>query len=196
MEKLEEQLLSMKKLMGLNEDKNSFLLYHGSTHNFDKFSLNFIGSGNGKDVHGFGIYLTDNKEIAEYYSNELNRTQYIYTVKLVNVDLLLDWDSYLDSWVGEKIYRVYETMTENDAELSDMRDTLGLTEGYEDSSLVDSVYGYFVAIFGSKRLASEFLIKCGVDGIKFKSKENGFDSTNYVIFDANNIKILDKEIIE
>lgn len=45
--------------------------YHGSPHIFDKFSLDAIGSGEGAQAFGYGLYFAGRKEIAEFYRNTL-----------------------------------------------------------------------------------------------------------------------------
>jgi len=46
--------------------------YHGSPHVFDKFSLQKIGSGEGAQAYGWGLYFAGKKGIAEYYRNTLS----------------------------------------------------------------------------------------------------------------------------
>lgn len=86
-------------------------------------------------------------------------------------------------------------MTEDDVELSDMMDALGLSDEYYGQSMTSSLYSYLEAILGGKKEASMLLLHSGVDGIYFQSNESGTNTTNYVIFDESNIKILDKEPI-
>lgn len=38
--------------------------YHGTPHKFDKFSIENIGTGEGNQVHGWGLYFAENKNIA------------------------------------------------------------------------------------------------------------------------------------
>lgn len=47
--------------------------YHGSPHEFDRFSLNHIGSGEGHQAFGWGLYFAGRKEIAEFYKRTLSR---------------------------------------------------------------------------------------------------------------------------
>lgn len=198
MKKLNEVLTRQKKLMGINEGINPGLLYRGSTYDIDRFDLSQIKAGQ-RDVHGFGIYLTDNPEIAKFYAMEYggNRTKFIYTVKLVNVDTLLGWEDVIESYQAEEIYRQYSRTEEDENLLSDMADTLGLSDGYYGQHpMTSQLYGYLEAILGSKEAASRLLFNCDINGIVFRSKENGFDSMNYNIFDPSNTRIVDKEIIE
>ena len=41
--------------------------YHGSPHDFDKFSLSKIGTGEGAQVYGHGLYFAEKPGVAAYY---------------------------------------------------------------------------------------------------------------------------------
>ncbi len=45
------------------------LAYHGSPHSFDKFSAEYMGTGEGAQAYGWGLYFTDREDIAKEYSN-------------------------------------------------------------------------------------------------------------------------------
>jgi hypothetical protein len=49
------------------------IVYHGTPHDFDKFSLNKIGSGEGAQVYGWGIYFAQNPAVAKEYQKNLAR---------------------------------------------------------------------------------------------------------------------------
>ncbi|DBA35080.1 TPA_asm: hypothetical protein vir555_00054 [Caudoviricetes sp. vir555] len=49
--------------------------YHGSPHTFDKFSTEKIGTGEGAQAYGYGLYFAGKREIAEYYKTSLTRRQ-------------------------------------------------------------------------------------------------------------------------
>lgn len=46
-------------------------VYHGSPHKFDKFNIEHIGSGEGNQVFGHGLYFADDPEIAKSYAETL-----------------------------------------------------------------------------------------------------------------------------
>lgn len=46
-------------------------VYHGSGANFDKFDLSFMSTGEGAQVHGWGVYLTESKDTAQSYRDKL-----------------------------------------------------------------------------------------------------------------------------
>lgn len=45
--------------------------FHGSPHKFDKFMLDHIGTGEGNQAFGWGLYFAGNKEVAEFYRSML-----------------------------------------------------------------------------------------------------------------------------
>lgn len=51
--------------------------YHGSPHIFDKFSLDKIGTGEGAQAYGYGLYFASKKEIAEHYRKTLSDETYV-----------------------------------------------------------------------------------------------------------------------
>jgi hypothetical protein len=49
------------------------IAYHGSPHEFDKFSLDKIGTGEGAQAYGWGLYFAGKREVAEFYRDKLSR---------------------------------------------------------------------------------------------------------------------------
>lgn len=45
--------------------------FHGSPHKFDKFSLDAIGSGEGAQAYGWGLYFAGDKKVSEWYRERL-----------------------------------------------------------------------------------------------------------------------------
>lgn len=48
--------------------------YHGSPHEFEQFSMDRIGTGEGAQVYGHGLYFAGNPEVARSYEKDLGRT--------------------------------------------------------------------------------------------------------------------------
>jgi site-specific DNA-cytosine methylase len=46
--------------------------HHGSPHNFDRFSTAKIGTGEGAQAYGWGLYFASRKEVAEHYKQSLS----------------------------------------------------------------------------------------------------------------------------
>jgi len=55
--------------------------FHGTPHKVDKFSTDKIGTGEGAQVYGWGLYFAENKRIAENYRRTLTGKQFIKKVK-------------------------------------------------------------------------------------------------------------------
>lgn len=45
--------------------------FHGTPHKFDQFTLDHIGSGEGAQAHGWGLYFAQNREVSEGYRDRL-----------------------------------------------------------------------------------------------------------------------------
>lgn len=45
--------------------------YHGTPHKFDEFSTDKIGTGEGAQAHGWGLYFAENKDVSENYRKAL-----------------------------------------------------------------------------------------------------------------------------
>lgn len=48
--------------------------FHGSPHKFEKFMLEHIGTGEGAQAYGWGLYFAGNREVAEYYRETISTT--------------------------------------------------------------------------------------------------------------------------
>lgn len=46
--------------------------YHGSPHSFDKFSMDAIGTGEGAQAYGHGLYFAENEGVAKKYRDDLS----------------------------------------------------------------------------------------------------------------------------
>ena len=45
--------------------------YHGTPHDFEAFSTNNIGSGEGAQAHGWGLYFAENRDVSDRYRTKL-----------------------------------------------------------------------------------------------------------------------------
>lgn len=61
--------------------------HHGSPHSFDRFSMEAIGTGEGAQVYGHGLYFAESKSVAESYRDGLARNgpQHIYSYDGIEV---------------------------------------------------------------------------------------------------------------
>ena len=49
--------------------------WHGSPHDFDEFDLGAIGTGEGNQVHGWGLYFAKDKKVSKLYKEVLSKAQ-------------------------------------------------------------------------------------------------------------------------
>jgi hypothetical protein len=47
--------------------------FHGSPHRFDRFDLSRVGTGEGAQAYGHGLYFAEDEAIARHYRNKLSR---------------------------------------------------------------------------------------------------------------------------
>ena len=59
--------------------------YHGTPHKFEEFSTGHIGSGEGNQIHGWGLYFAENKEVSEKYRKMLSSIEVYYDNERISV---------------------------------------------------------------------------------------------------------------
>jgi hypothetical protein len=57
--------------------------YHGSPHDFDEFSMEQIGTGEGAQAYGSGLYFAQQEKIAKEYRDNLTKRDFEYEEKLM-----------------------------------------------------------------------------------------------------------------
>ena len=73
--------------------------WHGSPHDFDTFDLGAIGTGEGNQAHGWGLYFAKKKSVSRNYQKELSKRLGTTSPKLFKVEIpdqktMLDEDKY------------------------------------------------------------------------------------------------------
>ena len=53
------------------ETEPGIIAFHGSGADFDEFRLEMIGTGEGAQAYGYGLYFTDSEDIAKFYRNSM-----------------------------------------------------------------------------------------------------------------------------
>lgn len=61
--------------------------WHGSPHDFDEFDLGAIGSGEGNQVHGWGLYFAKDRKVSDLYRRELSLIHDVDKGTLFKVDV-------------------------------------------------------------------------------------------------------------
>jgi len=238
-------------------------IFHGTPHKFDKFSTDKMGTGEGGQAFGWGLYYTDVEKIGEHYAKAISNSksiaesiaQYVYgngytkeqsdalikmpveeQIKLVNDaynkkverinlkeegdfknHLLETQNSIRERFISEAkqvtpyLYEVtlfkgkkpeqytwlewYEPISEGI--LSKVISALK-NEGKATNSEIErmkintnaegvDLYNFCVNVYGSPKEASLFLLRAGIDGVKYDAHNS--KGYNYVVFDDNNVTI-------
>lgn len=182
---------------------NAEIFYHGSCHLFDKFSLSFLGSGEGKSKFGQGIYITSSYKTAALYASKAARANgseccYVYTVevpaltednhifscKSVNGDVA----QRVESVIGEPIPDEVKSAGKHFRKylgnlLTGQRGTVKKMMGKADAAAENAV--------------SEFLNKIGVVYLVWpqaQTKPNG--DTNRAVLNESDIRIIKVEQVQ
>jgi len=58
---------------GVGPGKQGITAYHGSPHSFDRFSMDAIGTGEGAQAYGHGLYFAENEGVARGYRDALTQ---------------------------------------------------------------------------------------------------------------------------
>lgn len=172
--------------------------WHGSPYNFETFASEHIGTGTGRLTHGWGLYFTGDRKVAEKYRDSINKDGSLFKVEIPDDDVLLDTDATFE----EQPQKVKEAITKlYDEEYGDVpidwwtgrqiyQDIILREEGYSDFDEIPGDYEIEMDLdnlAGDSRLASEKLNSIGVKGIKFIGDD---EDTGYVVFDDKAIEVL------
>lgn len=61
--------------------------WHGSPHDFDEFDLGAIGTGEGNQAHGWGLYFAKDKKVSKLYKDVLSKAQSSNKSSLFKVEI-------------------------------------------------------------------------------------------------------------
>jgi len=87
-------------------------VYHGSPHRFEEFDASKIGTGEGAQAYGHGIYFAENPNVAEGYRKTLGEQQNPYkaNVAMSRMAALVDeFDGDVEKAADRFMQSVYET---------------------------------------------------------------------------------------
>lgn len=57
-----------------NGNDDGITAYHGSPHDFDQFDISKLGTGEGNQSYGHGLYFAGNEKIAKHYRDTLTKS--------------------------------------------------------------------------------------------------------------------------
>lgn len=156
-------------------------VYHGTmTPKFDAFSSKKIGSTNQREMGGWGIYLSDNPNVARQYGKN------ILNAEIPN-GTYLELDDTVDNHLAEFILKSNLPFSDIEQFKSDF-----IADDYIYDTTNNQVLEWLKDVLADSKKAMDFIAKAGFIGTKFSDKTNR-DATNYVIFDPTLIKIKDSD---
>ena len=79
--------------------------WHGSPFRFDRFSTENIGTGEGAQAYGWGLYFAGDKEVSEWYRRRLSKgdTGQLYRVDIPDDGNYLPWDKEMPVEQADKV---------------------------------------------------------------------------------------------
>jgi len=181
--------------------------YHGSPHEFQNFSTENIGTGEGNQVFGWGLYFTNKEEIADYYrgNDELVGVKYKVTLWANKQEELLHWKASFENQPKSVQTKVLSFMADflPEKNLQKIKKDLKLPFGKGDEQGLihlntarysgEKIYTLVSKKLGSDKAASKFLYSFGIDGIKYLADGGTGGSTgdvyNYVVFNDGDVTV-------
>jgi hypothetical protein len=96
---------------------NAMVAYHGTPHTIKgNFDINKVGTGEGAQAYGHGMYFAENPNVAEWYKKELGTEILLGNKPLLKANQLVgttknaDLDNYLRSYDGD-VNAIRDTLT-------------------------------------------------------------------------------------
>ncbi|MEM4134702.1 MAG: JAB domain-containing protein, partial [Candidatus Micrarchaeia archaeon] len=128
--------------LGLDIDYEAQTLYHGTPYRFDRFEIQKVGSGEGVQAFGHGLYFTDNIKIAEFYAKNVTLSKQLSALQTLNeqerrelVEKIVDkFYEHIEEMGG---IGSYITKSEYDSAVRDLRDFVN----YGNTAFVYSLTG-------------------------------------------------------
>ena len=150
--------------------------YHGSPHLFEKFAMSKIGTGEGAQAFGHGLYFAENPRVAKGYAGPAG-TMYKTDLPDEAVAKMLDWDKPLSEHSQEAIAAL---------EKSGLLDELRQFYGKEADPLRMTGGEFYRGLAETEAEASKRLMDAGIPGLRYldgMSRKGGTGTSNFVVFD-------------
>ncbi len=106
---LKDNIRFREQGLTVEEAKKPIEAYHGSPHEFDAFDMSKIGTGEGAQSYGYGLYFAENPAVAADYAKKLSDWTTTdptggnkYRVRIhADKEQFLDWDRPLREQAGD-----------------------------------------------------------------------------------------------
>lgn len=159
--------------------------YHGSPHDFDRFSMDKIGTGEGKQAEGFGLYFAENPKVAERYRDNLSHRAGVDSGRVYEVNIDASPEEFVD---------FDSPLTGQPKRVQDWFDGRGVSPMFAGDQSGLELLMLERSAMGDEALAAS-MRDAGIPGIKYKdagSRGAEGGTRNYVVFDDKLISILRK----
>lgn len=187
----------LERFGGREAPPGSKTVYHGTPHTFDEFSSSRIGTGEGAQAFGHGLYFAENQSAASFYKGGAGGNVYSVAIPEESVGRMLDLDAPLTrqpdivrraigdidagggladgtSVVGGGTLRVKPNSLGDPTYWLESGDKSFRLSPSDAERLVgapgtgQAAYQRLATDLGGDRAASEFLRSRGVDGLRYK----------------------------
>ncbi len=159
--------------------------FHGSPHDFDRFSTDYPMTGEGSQLHGQGLYFTENENVARQYKNKPRKDP----GKMYEVNINADRSTFvkLDKPISDQPKNVQLAYQKFMQESPKDKNVFGEAETETEH----------FRRFTQSPLGAEIMKSEGVPGIEYgdaftRHKSDEKQSKNFVIFDDELIEISKK----
>lgn len=99
-----QQASSFNNIITENGEVYNQSAYHGTPHSFEQFDLGAIGTGEGAQVHGWGLYFAADKKIAdERYRKRLTNDQYVIETDEATYYFDIEKQDWVDKKTGQPV---------------------------------------------------------------------------------------------
>jgi len=174
-------------------------VYHGSPHKFDKFDMSKIGTGEGKQQQGVGLYFAESKDVGQKYADRLADMHGKNEGNLYKVDLPDDAVSKFANYETSFMQQP-ETVRNAVAPLitDDVMHNLTGYYGWEkvDDAPMAAIMGALdISNGNSREVVTDLFRQNGIPGIRYLdggSRNAGQGTYNYVVFDDTLPTILER----
>jgi hypothetical protein len=170
--------------------------YHGSPHDFDKFDLSKIGTGEGRQGFGHGLYFAEKEDVAKSYRDLGQQPGKMYEVDIrADPEKMLNWDAPLSAQPS-----VVQDLARN-ADLSHLKPgnrsrvmLENFRAGTEQANYPATGHTLHNALsdYGGKPdpVFSRYLQDHGFPGIRYVDRSPASEgSSNYIIFNPDIVEI-------
>ena len=178
----EDQRIFFNNSKCINKQKQLILCYHGSPNKFEKFEKKKIGSTNDFGMYGPGFYFSNKRNNAINWGTTDTEKVYLYKVYL-NITKPF---YIVDAKSEKKFYDIFDKDIDNALR----------KDGIDPNKKGLNLAEINTPNYRKQKMKNFEKIKEKYDGVivTYFQNETGPHEEQYVIFDANQVKLIDNDI--